>query len=717
MKKVGLLSAIVLIIIFLLKLFHITDYLTLAVLNTNKLYLQHYVSEHQISALVVYFFSYVLATSLSLPGAMILTLAAGFLFGNIFGVILVSFASTIGATLAMLVSRFFLRDWVQSKFSPFMAKINEGIIRDGKFYLLSLRLLPVMPFFVINLLMGLTNISVKTFFVVSQLGMLAGTIVYVNAGTQLSKIKSLSDISSPKLILSFIVIALLPLLSRCVINAYQQKKVYKPWHKPQRFDRNMIVIGAGAAGLVTSYISAAVKAKVTLIEAKKMGGDCLNYGCVPSKALIKNAKIVNHTKKYHEFGITTQDISLNWKTVFTRILNIIQEVAPHDSVDRYEGMGVEVRHGYAKLIDPWTVEITGRSGEKSFLTAKSIVLATGAKPFVPTIPGIENINYLTSDSLWEYFANLDKAPQDIVVLGGGPIGCELSQALARLGVQVTLVEKSTQILIREDEEVSNLALQSLMDSGVNVLTQYEAIRFEKNQQFKKLFISSRDTEKEICFDEVIIALGREARLTGYGLENLGIDSNRKIVTNEYLETIYPNIYAAGDVVGSYQFTHTAAHQAWYAAVNALFGRIKKFKVDYSIIPWVTFLDPEIARVGLNEKEAKQKNIAYDVTRYDMKELDRAITESETSGFIKVLTKPGTDHILGVTIVSAHAGEQLSEFVLAMKHKLGLNKILGTIHPYPTWNEANKYLAGEWKRAHISPNILRILDKYHQWGIK
>ncbi len=657
---------------------------------------------------------YVLVTALSLPGAAVMTLAAGALFGLLWGTVIVSFASSIGATLAFLVSRYLLRDTVQKRFGDRLKSINEGIEKEGAFYLFTLRLVPVFPFFLINLLMGLTPIRATTFYWVSQLGMLAGTLVYVNAGTQLAQLDSLAGILSPGLLISFALLGLFPLIAKKLVAMAKARRVYAPYQKPKQFDRNLIVIGAGAGGLVTSYIAAAVKARVTLIEAHKMGGDCLNYGCVPSKALIKSAKLAHQMRQAGHYGLEDANPAFSFRKVMQRVHEVIAKIEPHDSIERYEGLGVEVIQGYAKLVDPWTVEIKRNDGQVQRLTSRAIVLATGARPFVPPLPGIEDVGYVTSDTLWDEFAQLDEAPKRLVVLGGGPIGCELAQSFARLGSQVTQVEMAPRIMIREDEEVSALAKASLESDGVTVLTDHKALRFEKDGDIKRLIVEHQGQEKTIEFNALLCAVGRVARLQGYGLETLGIETNRTIVTNDYLETLYPNIYAAGDVAGPYQFTHTAAHQAWYAAVNALFGQFKKFKVDYRVIPWTTFIDPEVARVGLNEQEAKAKGIAYEVTRYGLDDLDRAIADGATHGFVKVLTEPGKDRILGVTIVGEHGGDLLAEFVLAMKHGLGLNKILGTIHAYPTWAEANKYAAGEWKRAHAPQRVLAWLEQYHTW---
>jgi pyruvate/2-oxoglutarate dehydrogenase complex dihydrolipoamide dehydrogenase (E3) component/uncharacterized membrane protein YdjX (TVP38/TMEM64 family) len=661
-----------------------------------------------------FFFLYVVVTALSLPGAAVMTLAAGALFGLWQGLLLVSFASSIGATLAFLVSRYLLRDSVQQRFGSRLAAINRGIERDGAFYLFTLRLVPAFPFFLINLLMGLTPIKAWTFYWVSQIGMLAGTFVYVNAGTQIAQLESLSGILSPDLLISFALLGLFPLLAKKIIGLIQRRRVYARWQKPARFDRNLIVIGAGAGGLVSSYIAAAVKAKVTLIEAHKMGGDCLNYGCVPSKALIKSARVAHQMKHAERYGLEATNPSFSFRTVMARIHEVIRQVEPHDSVERYTGLGVEVLQGHASLVDPWTVDVRLHDGSRQRLTARSIILATGANPVVPSLPGLDETGYVTSDTLWDRFAELDTPPQRLIVLGGGPIGCELSQSFARLGSEVTQIERGVRVMAREDEEVSQLVQASMHADGVHLLTEHAAVRTELHEGRKYLICEHQGQDVRLEFDQLLIAVGRQPRLTGYGLEALGIETNRTIVTSEYLETLYPNIYAVGDVAGPYQFTHTAAHQAWYAAVNALFGQFKRFRADYRVIPWVTFTDPEVARVGLSEQEAIEQGIAYEVTRYDLDDLDRAIAESERTGFVKVLTAPGKDRILGVCIAGSHSGELLAEFVLAMKHGLGLNKILGTIHSYPTWVEANKYAAGEWKKAHAPEAVMKWLQRYHAW---
>ena len=639
-----------------------------------------------------------------------LTLAAGALFGFVTGLIVVSFASTIGATLAFLASRHILRDSIEDKFGDRLKAINNGLEKDGAFYLFTMRMVPAIPFFVINLVMGLTRIKTWTYAWVSQIGMLLGTAVYVNAGTQLAELDSVSGILSPAIIGSFVLLGIAPWIAKLIINFINRRKVYKGFNKPKSFDRNMVVIGAGAAGLVSSLIASTVKAKVTLVEAHKMGGDCLNTGCVPSKALIKSAKVAEQMRNADKYGLKAHDPKVPFKHTIERVMGAVKAIEPHDSVERYTGLGVDVVEGYAKVIDPWTVEIARNDGETQRLTTRSIVIAAGAAPFVPPIPGLEDSGYLTSDTMWDAFAEMDAPPKRVAVLGGGPIGCEISQALARLGSNVTQIEMADRIMGREDPEVSELAKAALEEAGVNVLTGHMAVKVNA----KSILTKHGEAEVKVAYDVLIVAVGRAARLTGYGLEDLGIDTSRTVVTDEYLATKFPNIYAAGDVAGPYQFTHTASHQAWFASVNALFGQFKRFKADYSVIPAVTFLDPEIARAGLNEAEAKEQGIAYEITQYGIDDLDRAIAESETKGFVKVLTKPGKDTILGATIVGHNAGELLAEYTLAMKHKLGLNKILGTIHPYPTMAEANKFAAGEWKKARKPEKLLDFVEKYHDW---
>ncbi|MGY0591589.1 MAG: FAD-dependent oxidoreductase [Paraglaciecola chathamensis] len=706
---------LVAIIVALIASFFVLDlnqYLTLESLKSNQQDLAQYIEANWLIAFIGYLVIYAAATALSVPGAAILTLGAGALFGFGWGLLLASFASSIGATLAFLASRFLLRDWVKNTFSKKLESIDKGVEKDGAFYLLSLRLVPIFPFFIINLVMGVTSIKTWTYYWVSQLGMLIGTAVYVNAGTQLVEINQLSDIISTDLILSFVLLGIFPILAKFILSALQQRRVYKGWKKPKKFDRNLVVIGAGSAGLVTAYIAAAIKSKVTLVERHKMGGDCLNTGCVPSKSILHAGKLahIHHTSQ--NAGVTYEAPKIDFKAVMNKVHSVIKSIEPHDSVERYESLGVNVSIGNATIVSPWQVDIQTENGVES-LTTRNIVIATGARAFVPDIPGLKDIDYLTADNLWE----ITEQPKRMIVLGGGPIGCELSQAFGRLGTHVTQIERGDQVLSKEDPDAAKHLQTQLEKDGIDLRLNTSAMAVETTSEGNVLVVEFEGKEERIPFDKILVAVGRQANLTGFGLEDLGIETDRTIITNDFLQTKYPNILAAGDVAGPYQFTHTASHQAWYAAVNALFRPFKTFKVDYSVIPWATFAEPEIATVGLNETSAKQQGIDFEVTRYDIGGLDRALADDHARGFVKVITKPGKDKILGATIVGANAGELLAEFVLAMKHGLGLNKILGTIHIYPTMAEANKNVAGNWKKDHAPQKVLDFVERFHTWRRK
>ena len=710
-KKLAVLLAIIALIVAFF-VFDLNQYFSLEAIKAQQNALNAQVMANPLLAGGLFFAAYVLVTALSLPGAALMTLAGGALFGLGWGLLLVSFASSLGATLAMLISRFLLRDWVQKRFGRRLKPLNDGIEREGAFYLFALRLVPAFPFFMINLAMGLTRIKARTFWWVSQLGMLPGTFVYVNAGRELSQLKSLGGIVSPGLIGAFVLLGLFPLIARKILDQVKARRVYHGWQKPKSFDRNLVVIGAGSGGLVSAYIAAAVKAEVSLIEKHAMGGDCLNTGCVPSKALIRSARLAAEIKRAAALGFTNASATVDFARVMDRVQRVIKDIEPHDSIERYTDLGVDVIQGAARISSPWSVEVEGRT-----LTTRNIIIAAGGRPVMPPIPGLEAAPAYTSETLWD----LREQPRRLLVLGGGPIGCELAQAFQRLGSQVIQVERGERLLPREDTDASELVGLALRSDGVDLRLGHEAERFEQNEQGHVLLARNTSNEEwvSINFDAVLVAVGRQANTMGYGAEELGLKlrENGTLDTNEYLATRFPNIYAVGDVTGPYQFTHAAAHQAWYAAVNALFGGFKRFKVDYRVLPHVTFTEPEVARVGLSETEASEQAIECEVTRYGIDDLDRAIADEAAEGYVKVLTVPGKDRILGVTIVGAHAGELIAEYVLAMKQGLGLNKVLGTIHSYPTFSEANKYAAGEWKRAHAPEKLLNWVQRWHRWRLK
>jgi pyruvate/2-oxoglutarate dehydrogenase complex dihydrolipoamide dehydrogenase (E3) component/uncharacterized membrane protein YdjX (TVP38/TMEM64 family) len=707
--------AVLLVLVVLVAAFFVFDlgrFLDLGWFKAQQQMLAGQVADAPFASAAVFFGIYVVVTALSLPGAAVMTLVAGALFGLLKGLVIVSFASSLGALLAFLIARFLLHDWVQSRFGKALEAINRGVEKDGAFYLFTLRLVPAFPFFVINLAMALTPLPARTFYWVSQLGMLAGTVVFVNAGTRLAQIESLSGILSPGLLGAFLLLGIFPLVTRGIIDAVRARKVYQRWPKPSRFGHNVVVIGGGSAGLVTAYIAAAVKAKVALVEKHLMGGDCLNTGCVPSKALIRSARLLSQIARAPSLGVREASAQFDFADVMDRVARVVRTIEPHDSVERYRSLSVDCVTGNARITSPWTVDVTDARGDVTTLTTRNIVIAAGARPFVPPIPGIDQIDVLTSDTVW----SLRERPARLLVLGGGPIGCELAQAFARLGSTVTQVEMAPRLMVREDPDVSVLIEARFAAEGVQVLTGHKAERFAREDGTQVLYAEGPQGEVRLPFDALLCAVGRTPNVSGYGLEELGIAlrGNHTVDTDDHLRTLYPNIYACGDVTGPFQFTHTAAHQAWYAAVNALFGRFRRFRVDYSVIPWATFTEPEVARVGLNESEAKEKDIAHEVTIYGLDDLDRAIADEAAHGFVKVLTVPGSDRILGVTIVGEHAGELIAEYVLAMKHGLGLNKMLGTIHIYPTMNEANKFAAGVWKRAHAPQKLLAWAGRYHAW---
>ncbi|GHD18096.1 pyridine nucleotide-disulfide oxidoreductase [Halioglobus japonicus] len=677
------------------------QYLQLSWVQGKMGELRSWYAANPLLAGALYFGLYVAVTGLSIPGAAVMTLAGGALFGFWYALVLVSFGSSIGATIAFLISRTLLRDWVQQRFGQQLRPVNEGFAKDGAFYLFGLRLVPLFPFFVINLAMGLLPIGTWRYYWVSQLGMLPATAVYVNAGTQLGQLDSLAGIVSAPLLISFALLGVFPLLARRTLNALQNRRALAKWDKPKSFDTNMVVIGAGSAGLVSALIAATVRAKVTLVERDRMGGDCLNTGCVPSKALIRSARMAHYAQRASEFGLVPMDVQVRFADVMSRVRSVIATIEPHDSVERFTGLGVDCVQGEAQLVSPWEVEVNGDR-----IAARNIVVATGGRPRVPDIPGLEDVGYLTSDTVWE----LEQLPERLLVLGGGPIGCELAQAFARLGASVSIATRGSRLLPREDSEVSDVVEAAFTAEGIS-------LHLGKQPEAFAPGVCRLEGGESIAFDAVLLAVGRSPNVEGLGLEALGVELNPAghLDVDDFLRTRVPSIYAAGDVAGPYLFTHMASHQAWYASVNALFGRFRKFRVDYSVVPWATFIDPEVARVGLNEADAQAQGIAYEVSRYDLDDLDRAIADGEAKGFVKVLTKPGSDRILGATIVGYHAAELINEFVLAMKHGLGLNKILGTIHIYPTLSEGNKFLAGEWRKARKPEKLLDIVERYHRFN--
>lgn len=705
-KRIALLALLIVLIgsYFLLGL---DRFLTLDYAQSRLAELERFRDNNFVLSAVLYFIIYVTATALSIPGALIITLLGGAIFGLLWGTLLVSFASSIGATLAFLVSRSLLRDWVQQKFGNYLAPVNRGMERDGNFYLFSMRMVPLFPFFMINLVMGLTPIRAWSFYWVSQVGMLLGTVVYVNAGSELGQIDSLSGLVSAPVIFSFVLLGLFPLVARFIVNAVQRNKVLRRFEKPRQFDANVVVIGAGSAGLVAALIVAGAKARVMLVEKHKMGGDCLNTGCVPSKSLIRSGRIMSYIRRAEEYGIDGASGEVDFGKVMARVQSVIKTIEPHDSVERFTSLGVECLQGEAKILSPYCVEVDGRK-----INTRSIILATGARPLVPPIEGLEEVGYLTSDTVWD----LRELPRRLLVVGGGPIGCELAQAFHNLGSHVTQVDMAPRIMPREDPEVSDLVMEKFTSQGIHLLTDHKLLRFEKEQD-RKVMVALKDGEEvRVEFNQVLLAIGRKPNVEGFGLEELDLplNDNGTVNINHFMQTAIPNIYACGDVAGPYQFTHMASFQAFFAAANSMLGGLWRLRANYRVVPWATFTDPEVARVGLSEEEAKAQDIAYEVTRFELDHLDRALADGEAHGFIKVLTVPGKDRILGVTIVGYHAAELVGEFVFAMTHNMGLKKIAAVTHIYPTLLEANKFTANAWRNARLPEKYFPWLEKFFRW---
>ena len=688
-------------------LFDLGQYLTLDFIQSQLAQIQAYKDDNFATAAAIYFFGYVLATGLSIPGAILITLTGGAIFGLFWGTLLVSFASSIGATGAFLASRLLLRDWVQSRFGDYLAPINKGMEKDGTFYLFSIRMVPVFPYFMVNLLMGLTPIKTSSYYLASQAGMFASTIVFVNVGSELAQITSLSGLVSGSVLFSFVLLGALPLLAKFVLGVVARNKVMRGYGKPKKFDANVVVVGGGSAGLVAALIAAGAKAKVILIEKHKMGGDCLNTGCVPSKSLIRSGRIMSYIKHAKKFGIEGATGNVNFAAVMERVQGIIAAIEPHDSVERFTSLGVECVIGEARIESPYKVSVDGRS-----ITTRAIIVATGARPLVPPIPGLDQVDYLTSDTIWA----LRELPQRLLVVGGGPIGCELAQAFSNLGAQVTQVDMASRIMPREDPEVSALVTQQFEEQGINVLTDHRLTRFAAVDAVNFMEAEHKGQLVKVEFDKVLLAIGRKPNVEDFGLEQLAMPLTPQgtIEVSNSMQTAFPNIFACGDVAGPYQFTHMASFQAWFASLNALLGGLWRSQANYDVVPWATFTDPEVARVGLSEEDAKQRSIAYEITRYELDKHDRALADGEARGFIKVLTVPGKDKILGVTIVGYHTGELIGEFVFAMTHGMGLGKISAVTHIYPTLLEANKFAANAWRSARLPEKYIALAEKYFRW---
>ena len=682
-------------------------YLELERLRTAQQALAAWTGDHPLRAALYYVLAYVLVCALSLPGAAVMTLAGGALFGLGLGTLLASLASTVGALVAFLLARWLFADAVRRRFGTRLAALDRGLARDGAFYLASLRLVPAIPFVLVNLLMALTPLRAWTFTWVSLLAMLPATVAYVNAGTALAGIGSTGEVLSSRLLLALLLLALLPLLLRWLLAWLRRRRALRGFARPRRFDRDLLVIGAGSAGLVAAQAGVALGARVALVERGRMGGDCLNTGCVPSKALLRAARAAADVRGAERFGTRVQGMEVRFDEVMQRVREAIGRIAPHDSMERYRSLGVECIAGTARLHSPWEVEVDGRR-----LSARAIVVATGGRPAVPALPGLDAATCLTSDTVWD----LTELPEHLLVLGGGPVGCELAQAFARLGTRVTLVQRGSRLLPRDDAEAAALVATALAADGVDLRLGHAAERVEPRDTGGTLVCRNGETEVRLAFDRLLIAVGRQAASDALGLEALGVrcHDNGRIAVDAAQRSSVPTVYACGDVASRRQFTHLAAEQAWRAAANALLAPWWSLHGDPRLEPWCTFTEPEVAQVGLDEAGARATGVAFELTRFPLASLDRAVTDGETGGFVKVLTMPGRDRILGATVCGRHAGEQIAAFVLAMRHGLGLRKLLGTIHVYPTHMEAVKATAGAWQRTHLPRRLLALAASVHRW---
>lgn len=706
MKKIRYLFLLLIVIVVgSFFVFDLGRFTTLEFVQSQLTALVTFTQENFALAALIYASVYVVMAAFSIPGALMMTLLGGALFGVLWGTVIVSFASSIGATLAFLIARTILHDWVQNRYGEKLEPINRGIRKDGGFYLFTIRMVPLFPYFLVNLLMSLTPIKATTFYLATQSGMLLATAAFVNAGSELARITSLSGLVSGSVLLSFALIGIMPLAARFIVNSIQRRKLARRFGRPRKFDVNTVVIGAGSAGLVASLIVAGAKAKVVLIEKHRMGGDCLYTGCVPSKSLLRSGHIKSLIDNAAGYGMKDAAATVDFPAVMQRIRNIIARIEPHDSPERFTSLGVECVSGEAMIESPYVVRVNDRK-----ITTRSIILATGARPLVPPIPGLDQVDYLTSDSVW----NLESLPERLLVVGGGPIGCELAQAFSNLGSKVTQVEMAPRILLREDPEVSELMTEQFRRQGIETLTNHRVVKFGSAEGGHFMEAEHDGEIVRVPFDRVLLALGRKPNVEGFGLEELELPltAGGAVEVNQLLQTAYPNIYACGDVAGPYQFTHMASHQAFFAAMNALAGGWRK--VNYNAVPWATFTNPEVARVGLSEQEAREKGIEFEVTRYELETHDRALADGENLGFVKVLTPPGKDRILGATIVGHHAGDLIGEFVLAMTHGMGLGKIAAATHIYPTMLEANKFAANAWRKAHMPNSAFPWLERYFRW---
>jgi pyruvate/2-oxoglutarate dehydrogenase complex dihydrolipoamide dehydrogenase (E3) component/uncharacterized membrane protein YdjX (TVP38/TMEM64 family) len=696
---------------------------------------------------------YILACVLFIPGSL-LTLGAGFVFGIVVGTITVSIASTLGATAAFLLGRTLARPWIEARVAhrPKFRALDEAVRRQGFKIVLLTRLSPIFPFNLLNYTFGLTRVSLRDYILASWIGMLPGTVMYVYLGTTLKTLADLAAGNVPTsvgqqvlfgagLVATVAVTVLITRLARKALqeaippptrqteplahgdlampntvqvlpdDVHNQTLVAnvhpRDWVNPQPQSRyNLVVIGAGTGGLVCAAGAAGLGARVALVEKHLLGGDCLNVGCVPSKALLRAARAYADVRDAAGFGVTVPPgAKVDFPAVMERMRRLRAGISPNDSAARFHSLGVDVFLGAAHFTGPDAVEVNGQT-----LRFARAVIATGGRPIQPPIPGLAEAGFQTNETIF----SLMELPRRLAVIGAGPIGCELVQAFARFGSQTFLVGKQPQILPREDPDAAQLVETALQHDGVQLLLGHDLRRVERSGGERVLCLESPHGPKEIRVDDILVAVGRVPNVDGLNLEAAGVahDSRIGVQVDDRLRTTSPRIYAVGDVCSRYQFTHAADAMARLAIQNALF--FGGARLSALTIPWCTYTDPEIAHVGLYERQAQEQGIAVQTLTQPLDGVDRALLDGETAGFVRVHLRRGTDKILGATIVARHAGDMISELTLAMTGGLGLRTPARTIHPYPTQAEAIKKVADAYNRTRLTPFVKRMLDKWMAW---
>lgn len=678
-------------------IFRLDQYLSFSFLHSYQAQLIYWTNTYYILTVLLFLTLYTLAVAISLPGAIFFTLASGFLFGVFWGIVYVIIAATSGATILYFAVRTSLGNWLAKSASQWTERMRAGFQDNAFSYLLTLRLIPIVPFWVVNIIPGLLGVKPKTFILATFIGIIPGTAVFVILGSGIQNLFAMNQ--TPNLHVLFTPSILFPLLALAglsLLPVIYKAKISKSSPKNSFITVDLVIIGAGPGGLSVASVATQLGLKVILVESGLMGGDCLNYGCIPSKALLASAKTAHLLRQAHNFGIEVKGVDINFLNVLKHVHDVIKELAEHDSVERFKSLGVDVIEAEARFTGKNT--ITAKDLE---IQAKHFVIATGSNPLIPSIPGLDITPYFTNESIF----NLTEQPEHLMVIGGGPIGCELAQAFSMLGTHVTLVEQQT-LLSGEDEDCVTILRDQLNRMNISI---YEHCTVQEvhsvNPQNIKIVIQKKGELINITGSHLLIATGRKAHVTHLGLDKAGIDYTAQgINVNSYLQTSNNKVYAIGDVVGPFRFTHMASYQAGIVIRNIIFKLPSK--VNYQNIPRVTFTEPEIAHVGISEKEAsQQKNIK--LIQWPFKENDRANTDLKVEGKIKVFTDAKA-RILGVTIIGHCAGELILPWIMAVKEQKTLRSFTDVIVPYPTFSEISKQVAAEYYKPQLFSKKVRLL---------